>query len=182
MTPPPRTPDTRWSLALLGVAAVAAIGTVMPWARGLGTVIPDSSGLTAADVERPGVVEGMSGQGVDGPTGSVLLALACALVVIALWRASPTYRPVVAGHVTIVVAAVAATTVFWFVGDDELRHASFGPGVDVQTDSVTLTAWPWITLCCFAVAVGFGVLLVPRRERDPRHREVRERAPSGHPG
>ncbi|MFD1815400.1 hypothetical protein [Rhodococcus gannanensis] len=181
MTSAVRTSDARWSVALLGAAVVAAVAMVMPWVRGRGTVVPDSSDLTAADVERPGVAVEMSGQGVDGTAGSVLLALACALVVIALWRANPQYRPVWAGYLTIVVAAVAAATAFWFVGDDDLWSGTFGPGVDVQSDSVVLTVWPWIALVCFAVAVVVGVLVVPRRVRG-RDVSARDREPSGHSG
>ncbi len=147
---------------LLAVAAGAAIGVVMPWVRGVGTVAP---AVTGADPVGSAAVTDMSAQGVGGTVGAVLLALACVLVVVALWRGSPRYRPVRAGYVTIVVAAVSAATTLWFVGEDELWAGAFGPGVDLHVDSVRLTGWPWLSMGCFVVAIVVGVVLVPRDRR-----------------
>ena len=94
--------------------------------------------------------------------------LSVLLAALALWAVSPGYRHARAGYATIGVSAVGIAAVVWFLMDAAARSSVFGAAVDVQTDTVEVSAWPPITLYCFVITCLVGVMLVPRADRDDR--------------
>ncbi|MGO3325088.1 hypothetical protein [Gordonia sp. (in: high G+C Gram-positive bacteria)] len=51
--------------------------------------------------------------------------------------------------------------VLWSVMDADHRLAAFGSSVQMQSDTVHMSAWPWVALGCFAAACVVGVAVVP---------------------
>lgn len=151
--------------ALLASAVLAAAAVFATWIRAQGFPVPASPDVASSAVTHAGTASDISVAGVGGMCGAVALAAACLLAVIALWSASPAYRRARAGYAAIAVAAPGIAAVVWFVCDDAAQRALLGADVDVRTDSMERTAWPWITLCCFVIACVIGVLLVPRGGR-----------------
>lgn len=153
--------------AALGIAALlAALTTLATWVLAIGSPVPSTLDVTQADVTRAGSPENLSAAGTSTASGAIALGLACVLGVVALWSVSPSYRPGRAGYTTILVSASGIAAVLWLIVDAASRTESFGSSVDVQTDTITLTVWPWATLGCFALTCVLGVLLVPRRAKD----------------
>ena len=158
----------RWSVVLLVVATVGGVATTMTWVRAQGSVIPASTDLTDQAVTRSGAPEELAARGVVSLAGAIALVAACLLVALALWAVSPGYRHARAGYAVIGVSAVGIAAVVWFLMDAAVHSSVFGGAVDVQTDTVEVSAWPPITLCCFVIACLVGVMLVPRAGRDDR--------------
>ena len=140
----------------------------MTWVRAQGSVIPASTDLTDQAVTRSGAPEELAARGVVSLAGAIALVAACLLVALALWVVSPGYRHARAGYAVIGVSAVGIAAVVWFLMDAAVHSSVFGGAVDVQTDTVEVSAWPPITLCCFVIACLVGVMLVPRAGRDDR--------------
>ena len=158
----------RWSVVLLVVATVGGVATTMTWVRARGSVIPASTDLTDQAVTRSGAPEELAARGVVSLAGAIALVAACLLVALALWAVSPGYRHARAGYAVIGVSAVGIAAVVWFLSDPAAHSSVFGGAVDVQTDTVEVSAWPPITLCSFVIACLVGVMLVPRAGRDDR--------------
>lgn len=153
-----------WALLLLAIGSATTVLCV--WARGTGSRVPDSADIAQAEVDRAGGAEELSAVGAHTGAGAVLLTLAFALMAVALWRLSPRYRPAVAGYVTIGCGFVGILGVLWFVLDADHRLSAFGSSVQMQSDTVQVSVWPWVTLGCFAAACAVGVALVPGAQRD----------------
>jgi hypothetical protein len=162
---------------LLLTSGVAAIAVLMPWARGRGMTIPDTSDVAGDAVSHPGAFESVRVLGVTTAPGATILAAICLVTVVALWRTAPSYRPSRAGHLCIAASALAMAAALWFVLDADLRTAALGKSIDLQSDTVTLTAWPWITLGCAVIGCIAGVLLVPRHI-DVADRVTTDRSPA----
>ncbi|MGC4933256.1 hypothetical protein ACLQ3C_06195 [Gordonia sp. DT30] len=94
-----------------------------------------------------------------------MVVLACLLGALALRRLSPAYRPVWAGYTGIALSALAVVAVLWFTSDTAHQVSALGSSVDVDADSLQVTPWPWITLCCFLIGAAISVFLVPRSGR-----------------
>ncbi|WP_287005295.1 MULTISPECIES: hypothetical protein [Gordonia] len=158
----------RWSVVLLVVATVGGVATTMTWVRAQGSVIPSSTDLTDRAVTRSGAPVELAARGVVGLAGAVALVAACLLAALALWAVSPGYRRARGGYAAIGGSAVGIAAVEWFLTDAAAHSSVFGAAVDVQTDTVEVSAWPPVTLCCFVITCLVGVMLVPRADRDDR--------------
>lgn len=154
----------RWSAVLLLVSVFAAATVMATWVRAVGPSIPDSADISQAQITAAGTPEHLAARGCGGVLGAVLLTVAGLLVAVALWRASITYRPVVAGYLVIALSVVGIAAVVWFVGDSARQVAAFGPAVDVETDSVRMAVWPWISGVSFVITGMTGIMLVPRSD------------------
>ncbi len=149
--------------ALLLLAAGSATTVMCVWARGFGSRVPDSADIGREEVSKAGSPEELSAVGAQSDMGAVLLVLAATLMAVALWRLSPKYRPVVAGYVTIGCGLAGVTAALWFVLDGGRQLAAFGSSMQMQSDTVEVTVWPWVTIACFGAACLVGVVLVPGR-------------------
>lgn len=146
-----------------GAAVAAAAALLLPWARVTGSSIPDTADPAQEQVARAGAPQEFTARGASGTVGALLLVVCCALVAVALWRLSPSYRPYAAGYLVIIGAALGGAAALWFLLDEQRREELFGSSVLLQADTMAVTVWPWVTLVCFAVAGAAGVLLVPGR-------------------
>ena len=131
----------RWSVVLLVVATVGGVGTTMTWVRAQGSVIPSSTDLTDRAVTRSGAPVELAARGVVGLAGAVALVAACLLAALALWAVSPGYRRARAGYAAIGGSTVGIAAVVWFLTDAAAHSSVFGAAVDVQTDTVEVSAW-----------------------------------------
>lgn len=171
-----RRPGGGWSAVLLVLAAIAAVALLSVWVRGEGSSVPDTVEFDRPEAAKPGVERAVSAIGASGSLGAVLLGLAAALVVIALSRAAPRYRPQWAAYLTIACSLAAVAAVLWFLRDPVRQEAAFGASsVQLRADSVHLTWWPWVALICFSASAVVGVLLVPRSDSSAARRSHRGR-------
>jgi len=164
------------SAVILAATVLAGVSAAAPWVRALGAPVPTSADISQRQVDRAGMAEKLTGNGVTGGGGALILAVICLLVVLVLWRVSPRFRPAVAGNLTIAASIAAAGTVFWFLVDDGRRLDALG-NASVDTDTLSMTPWPWVTLGCFALSCLAGVLTIPAGDTGRRCRPNGRRSP-----
>lgn len=154
------------SAGLLVVACLTVVTTMLEWVRAQGSPTPTSPDIDQASVSRAGAPVGLSGGGAHATCGVVVLAASCVLAGVALWVVSPAYRRTVAGYLAIVAAAIGIAAIVWFLDDPDQQASTFGQ-VDLRSDTVETTPWPFVALCFLIVAGVVGVALVPREQKVP---------------
>lgn len=155
------TERARWPIVLGGAGTVAAAAVLAPWVRGMGTPVPDTIDVAEDQLAQSGVPIQVAATGASGWLGAVLLLAAVMLMAIALWSVSPVYRAVPASYSAIGAALIGCTLTVYYLVDEGWRRSAFGSAVDLQTDSVELSWWPWVALAGFGVACAAALMTVP---------------------